>query len=101
MQIQSTFTDAGWDFVGESINGTDETWAICAGIDYPRLAGQYVMGDFDRDRDTDFGDFCILGERWLEADVSFWCGGCNLTDDDNVDASDLKDFAGHWLAGVE
>ncbi|MEN6309270.1 MAG: GLUG motif-containing protein [Anaerohalosphaeraceae bacterium] len=37
MQALSTFTDAGWDFVGETINGTEDEWYIREGIDYPRL----------------------------------------------------------------
>jgi len=37
MQMESTFTDAGWDFVGETVNGTDEIWWISEGQDYPRL----------------------------------------------------------------
>jgi len=28
MKTQSTFTDAGWDFVGESANGTEDIWDI-------------------------------------------------------------------------
>jgi len=35
MQAESTFTTAGWDFYGETANGTDETW-IKDG--YPRFA---------------------------------------------------------------
>jgi hypothetical protein len=41
MQTESTFTDAGWDFVGESANGTDDIWWILEGQDYPRLWRQY------------------------------------------------------------
>jgi len=37
MQMQSTFTDAGWDFVGETANGTEDIWRILEGKDYPRL----------------------------------------------------------------
>jgi len=37
MQIQVTFTDAEWDFVGETANGTDDIWWILEGLDYPRL----------------------------------------------------------------
>jgi hypothetical protein len=37
MQTQSTFTDAGWDFVGETKNGTADIWWIDEGKDYPRL----------------------------------------------------------------
>ena len=28
MKTQSTFTDAGWDLVGETTNGTDDIWSI-------------------------------------------------------------------------
>ena len=28
MMTESTFTDAGWDFTGESANGNDDTWSI-------------------------------------------------------------------------
>jgi len=37
MQTESTFTDAGWDFVGETANGTEDIWWIDEGKDYPRL----------------------------------------------------------------
>jgi len=36
MRTQSTFTDAGWDFVGEAANGTDSTWYMAG---YPALYG--------------------------------------------------------------
>ncbi|MBP8303434.1 MAG: hypothetical protein KBE04_04830 [Phycisphaerae bacterium] len=37
MQMQSTFTDAGWDFVDETANGTEDIWWIDEGKDYPHL----------------------------------------------------------------
>ena len=37
MQTASTFLDAGWDFVGETKNGTEDLWWIDEGKDYPRL----------------------------------------------------------------
>jgi hypothetical protein len=37
MQTASTFLDAGWDFVGETANGTEDIWKIAEGLDYPRL----------------------------------------------------------------
>jgi hypothetical protein len=37
MQTASTFLDAGWDFVDETENGTDDIWWIDEGVDYPRL----------------------------------------------------------------
>jgi len=102
MQMAGTFAEAGWDFVGETANGTEDIWAICEGVDYPHLAWEFVIGDFDADADTDFADFCILAAHWLAADGSFWCGGggTDLTNDGNVDFADLKVFADNWLAGL-
>ena len=37
MQTATTFLDAGWDFVDETENGTDDIWWILEGQDYPRL----------------------------------------------------------------
>jgi parallel beta-helix repeat protein len=37
MQTAQTFLQAGWDFVGESANGTEDIWWILEGKDYPRL----------------------------------------------------------------
>ena len=36
MQDINTFLDAGWDFVDETVNGTDDIWYMPEG-DYPRL----------------------------------------------------------------
>jgi len=38
MKAKETFTDAGWDFVQETINGTEDIWDIWEPIDYPRFA---------------------------------------------------------------
>ena len=37
MQTAGTFLDAGWVFVGETENGTEDIWCILEGQDYPRL----------------------------------------------------------------
>ena len=37
MQTASTFLEAGWDFMDETDNGTDDIWWILEGQDYPRL----------------------------------------------------------------
>lgn len=37
MQTIRTFLDAGWDFVDETTNGTEDIWWILEGKDYPRL----------------------------------------------------------------
>jgi len=40
MQTESTFTDAGWDFVGETTNGTEDIWDMPVGGGYPILFWQ-------------------------------------------------------------
>jgi hypothetical protein len=42
MQTSDTFLDAGWDFVNETANGTEDIWWILEGQDYPRLWWEYV-----------------------------------------------------------
>ena len=37
MQMASTFLEAGWDFVDETENGTEDIWWINEGQDYPKL----------------------------------------------------------------
>lgn len=37
VQTASTFLEAGWDFVDETANGTEDVWWIEEGKDYPRL----------------------------------------------------------------
>ena len=37
MQMESTFTDTGWDFVDETANGAEDIWWIDEGNDYPSL----------------------------------------------------------------
>jgi len=37
MQTASTFLEAGWDFIDETDNGTDDIWWILEGQGYPRL----------------------------------------------------------------
>ncbi|MEN6334252.1 MAG: GLUG motif-containing protein [Phycisphaerales bacterium] len=37
MKTARTFLDAGWDFVDETANGTEDIWWILEGEDYPRL----------------------------------------------------------------
>jgi hypothetical protein len=37
MQMASTFLNAGWDFVSETANGTEDIWWILEGKEYPRL----------------------------------------------------------------
>jgi hypothetical protein len=42
MQTAATFLSAGWDFVDETTNGTQDIWRILEGRDYPRLRWESV-----------------------------------------------------------
>ncbi|MHC4324996.1 MAG: GLUG motif-containing protein, partial [Planctomycetota bacterium] len=44
MQTANTFLEAGWDFVGESVNGPNDIWKISEGLDYPRLSWEKYGG---------------------------------------------------------
>ena len=52
MKIESTFLDAGWDFIREEVNGTDNFWAMFSEINngYPSLSSQLdILSDFIAD----------------------------------------------------
>ncbi len=46
MQTATTFLEAGWDFVDETANGTEDIWWIDEGQDYPRLWWEFTEADF-------------------------------------------------------
>ncbi len=95
MKQQASFV--GWDFVWETANGTEDIWAICEGASYPKLACQFIPGDFDNDKKVDFVDFARLAVKWRQTDSTLYCGGADLTGDGVVDFNDLAFFAAQWL----
>jgi hypothetical protein len=101
MQTKSTFTDAGWDFVGESANGTEDTWRMCVdGVNYPLLWWQFNTADFTCPDGIDFIDFAILANAWLSNPTQVnWNGRCDIAEppDNVIDVLDLAIFAQHWL----
>lgn len=125
MWTQNTFTDYGWDFMGEAVNGTEDLWRMCEdGIDYPRLSWQSVVGDFNCPDGVGAGDLDVMIGCWLSvvrasADINadnavnlldlsilaqYWqvsdcglCGGADVTGDGNVDNADLAVMIDKWL----
>jgi hypothetical protein len=59
MQKRSTFADAGWDTVN--------VWDIGENQTYPFLR-IHLPSDIDKNDETNFYDFAILVEHWLEED---------------------------------
>jgi hypothetical protein len=58
MQTASTFLEAGWDFVGESENGTEDIWDIFEGVDYPKLTWELTISADH----PDYNEWIELGE---------------------------------------
>lgn len=115
MQTRSTFTDAGWDFVEETVNGADGIWDICDGMNYPKLSWQIPKaGDFVCPDGVEINDLAVLCEQWLLEELSrdVWPesgdGIVNFLDwavfadqwQITVDYDDLADFAEQWLGRV-
>jgi len=95
MQTLSTFTDAGWDFIGETVNGPNDFWQMPTN-DYPRLAYEevYAAGDFNKDGIVDSADLAIFMSQWLCEELNY-----DLYQDDDlhiVNFMDLNIFADSW-----
>ncbi|UCC22123.1 MAG: hypothetical protein JSW23_10030 [Planctomycetota bacterium] len=105
MQTESTYTDAGWDFVGEVINGTEDIWKMnCEGMSYPKLSWwEAALGDFVCPDGVDMFDFGVLGEAWMSVPGDgHWDAGCDISEpnDNVIDGLDLEVFVGNWLEGM-
>jgi len=103
MQTESTFTDAGWDFVGEVVNGPNDVWDICEGTNYPRLAWSIPASDFLCPDGVNGLDFAYFASWWMEADCDSKddCGGADLDFSGVVDRGDLKILCDWWLGGID
>lgn len=104
MKTRSTFTDAGWDFVGETANGTEDIWRMCVNdVNYPLLWWQFNKVDFACPDGVDFADFAELAEWWNHTDCTD-NNDCDKTDMDvsgAVDIYDLKLFCDNWLSDTD
>ena len=113
MKQQASFV--GWDFVGETINGTEDIWWILENITYPKLNWQRIIPpnpcglggpgghggpddggiyfpDYNFDNFVNFLDFAIFANAWLTENPFI-----SLDDDSDVDINDLKIFCDYWL----
>jgi hypothetical protein len=101
MQTRSTFTNAGWDFVGETANGTEDSWTIHETVDYPKFVWELV--NFIGWYEVDFLDFAFFANRWMDSNcgVANDCDGADLNFSDKVDGADMKIFFDQWMEGIE
>jgi hypothetical protein len=104
MKTLSTFTSAGWDFTGETANGTNNYWRMCIdGADYPRLNWESMAGDFACPDGVNFVDFAYFAARWPMAGCNSsnnFCGGADINTSGTVDLADFAIFANYWLDGL-
>ncbi len=100
MKTESTFTDAGWDFLGETANGTDNIWRMCVNdVNYPLLWWQFNNADFTCPDGVEFDDFAELAEWWNRDDCADNnnCAKADMDLSGTVDLYDLKIFCDNWL----
>lgn len=95
MGRSAMFLVAGWDFIGEKPNGTQDIWYMPAAGGYPQLMWELAAGDFDADGRVDFRDYSRLAAQWRRASVV----GSYTAPDGIVDFDDLMNLADVWLAG--
>jgi len=99
MQTEATFTETGWDFVTETVNGTNDIWTIKEGAGYPQHVWPLVnlIGWYE----VDLLDYAFFAHRWQQAGCSDAndCDGADLDFSDKVDWADLNIFSDHWLEG--
>ena len=101
MQTESTFTDAGWDFVAETINGPNDIWTIHDTVDYPKLVWPLV--NFVGWYEVDLADYAFFSDYWKDTNCGDAndCNGVDLDFSDTVDEKDLKILLDHWLTGLQ
>lgn len=98
MKTLSTYSGAGWDFVGESANGTEDTWRMCGdGIDYPRLSWEFSQGgDMDCPNGVGLEDLAYLAGRWM-TETSAAAGAADGNGDGKVDLQDFGILSDNWM----
>jgi hypothetical protein len=84
----SMYLAAGWDFVGEKANGSQDIWYLPAEGGPPRLAWELAEGDLNDDGRIDFRDFGCLAAQWRQTSAAGSAG-----------FHDLMGLAELWLAG--
>jgi beta-lactam-binding protein with PASTA domain len=95
MKTRSTFTNAGWDFVGEIVNGPNDVWRMCVdGLNYPKLSWQFLPGDFVCPDGVDIFDLAAFSDHWLLAGAPY-----DINNDGIVNFLDFALLAENWLKG--
>ena len=102
MKKQASFV--GWDFLGETINGTDDIWSIKEDVNYPVLVWplvNLVSSQFGWYK-VNFEDFSVMASWWNRTDCATNndCDGADFDFSGTIDMADLEIFCRYWLAGT-
>jgi hypothetical protein len=92
MQDAGTYLCAGWDFVDEKYNGTEETWWIHEGLDYPRLWWE---------RSAWFPDYMPLDPNEHGIKTFEWVYGRAGTYSSEIGGCETVPYTSGPIAGVE
>jgi hypothetical protein len=98
VDMKTLLTFTGWDFLGTSADGTNDTWRMCAdGVDYPRLTWEFVkVGDFSCPNGVAMDDLTRLASEWLLT-YSAPLTGADATGDSAVTFTDFAILASRWM----
>lgn len=104
MTQQSSFV--GWDFVGETTNGSDNIWTINEDVNYPQhvwelvnlVQSRFPLGWYE----VDFVDFAAMANWWGHSNCAANndCNGADFNFSGDIDAIDLDAFCSYWLEGT-
>ncbi|HML75223.1 MAG TPA: hypothetical protein PKB02_12100 [Anaerohalosphaeraceae bacterium] len=101
MQTLASYTAALWDFMGETANGSDDIWRLCAeGVSYPKLTWEHVRGgDFACPDGVAMDDMARLGRDWL-ASYALAMYAADADGDKTVGTGDLRVMVENWMEGI-
>ena len=102
-QMKQKASFEGWDFVGESANGTSDIWRMCVDdVTYPRLSWEYsINSDFTCPDGVNMIDFSILAQAWQSTPTDEnWDSTCDLDGDEHIGAGDLAIACEQWMEGM-
>ena len=94
IQTRQTFLDAGWDFVNETANGTEDIWHMPYGVvGSPQLWWHRdIPGDWVGKYGVGIEDYAVLAGSWMNINAEI-----NLSGSDIIDLEDLTVFVENWL----
>ncbi len=87
-----TFTNAGWDFVGDSNNDLDY-WRMCVDdVGYPKLSWQFTPGDLLCSDGVGLVDLVYYCSHWLDTPCDDVNNHCYRTDLNHDGRNNLLDY---------